>query len=403
MARSVRSPLETRSARLRLPAGKEHWQPLQPGIAAGYYRPEGGASGAWWGRARCGGRYTIRSLAAADDHVAADGERVLSWPQAQARVRTWAAQQTGTGPLTVAEVCRDYVADLRARRGDAAALGAERRLRRHLLPGWGDRLAAELTTEDFTAVRNRMVPAGADEERLRRGRDSANRALKIIKAAFNHGFRTGRLTDDRGWRKVGMFKNAGTARKVFLAPEQIQRLVNACPPGLRELVVVGAQTGCRLGELTAARVGDFDPAEGTLQVCGKTGERTLYLAPQTILLLRQVSSGRRPDALLLPPSDRAAWTHNLLGRRFAAAVKRAGLDPDVTFYSLRHAFISRSLKQLVPVRAVAEGCGTSMLMVERHYGRFVVADKRRYAEIAAVDLRLDGAGAEVVRLRGVAR
>ena len=48
------------------------------------------------------------------------------------------------------------------------------------------------------------------------------------------------------WRSH--FKNVSTARQVFLDPDQIQLLVNACEPGLRELVAVGAQTGARLGD-----------------------------------------------------------------------------------------------------------------------------------------------------------
>jgi site-specific recombinase XerD len=45
-------------------------------------------------------------------------------------------------------------------------------------------------------------------------------------------------------------------------------------------------------------------------------------------------------------------------------VDRAGLDPEATFYSLRHASITRMLKAGVPTQAVAEHHGTSARMVE---------------------------------------
>jgi integrase len=103
-----------------------------------------------------------------------------------------------------------------------------------------------------------MVRGGEDEDAIRRSRDTANRMLAMAKAAFNLAFNTGRVTDDRAWRRVQAFKGVGEARKVILSDAELQRLVDACEPGLRELVLVGAWTGSRLGEITAARVRDLD-------------------------------------------------------------------------------------------------------------------------------------------------
>ena len=400
MSRSTSARLETRTARLRLAPRKDpYWRQLEVGLSVGYYRAAG--AGVWWGRVRTGGRYVIASLATADDLTDADGERALDWKQAQAAVRAWAARQTGTGPLTVADVVRDYLSDLEARRGERAATGAAGRLKKHLLPVLGERKVADLAAADLLAWRNGMVPAnGADEERVRRGRDTANRVLHIAKAVFNHAFRAGQITDDRAWRRVGAFRNVGMARKVILDPRQLQLLVDACEPGLRELVAVGAQTGCRLGELVDAKVRDLDLDAGTLRVAGKTGEREIHLAPATALLLHRATSGKRPDAHLLPPAGGSRWNRGLHARRFANAVAKAGLDPATCFYSLRHSYISGALRQLVPVQAVADHCGTSPAMIAAHYARFVTADKRRYAEIACPELSVDGS-AEVVRIGAV--
>ncbi len=138
MARSVRARIETRSARLRLPARKEpYWQTLEPGVSAGYYRPANGGAGMWWGRVRVAGRYAIEALAAADDHADAAGASVLNWPQAQARVRAWAGRQTQSGPSSVASAVASYLDDLRARKGERAAHEARLSLERHLIPVLG--------------------------------------------------------------------------------------------------------------------------------------------------------------------------------------------------------------------------------------------------------------------------
>ena len=402
MPRAASARVETRTARLRLAPRKDpYWRQLEVGLSLGYYRVAGTGAGMWWGRARLDGRYVIGSIATADDLTDADGEHVLDWKQAQAAVRAWAAKQTGRAPLTFADVVRLYLEDLGARRGERAATGAEGRLNKHLLPVLGERKVADLTAADLLAWRNGMVPAnGAEDERVRRGRDTANRILHIAKAALNHAFRAGLIADDRSWRRVGAFRNVGAARKVILDPLQLQLLADAAEPDLRALIIAGAQTGCRLGELVDAKVRDLDLDAGTLRAAGKTGPREIYLAAATVLLLRRAASGKGPADHLLPPAGRSHWNRGLHARRFANAVAKAGLDPATCFYSLRHSYISHALKSLVPIQAIADHCGTSPSMIATHYGKFARTDKRHYAEVAAVNLRSDGSGAEVVRLHG---
>ncbi len=79
--------------------------------------------------------------------------------------------------------------------------------------------------------------------------------LAIAKAAFNFAFDGERVTDDRAWRRVNPFKGMREARRIVLGQAELQRLADACQPGLRELVLLGAVTGARLGDPTSARVG----------------------------------------------------------------------------------------------------------------------------------------------------
>jgi hypothetical protein len=225
MPRSIRSPLETRSARVRLPQSKHPtWQALERGLAVGYHKPLGGGAGAWWGRKRAGGKYVVKSLATADDYFDANGIQILNWGQAQVAVHRWATAEQA-GQLTVAQAVRDYVADLRARKGDKAAQDVEGRLRLHLLPKLGDRQAAELTTADLTNWRNSLV-TGADEESIRRSRDTANRLLNMAKAVLNLAFNNGLIPDDRAWRRVKRFRGVGAARMVLLSDADLQALVD---------------------------------------------------------------------------------------------------------------------------------------------------------------------------------
>ncbi|MCE3250368.1 MAG: hypothetical protein K0R41_4193, partial [Geminicoccaceae bacterium] len=329
--------IDTRSERARrAPRHTPYWHTIERGLAVGYYRARKGA-GTWWARAKVGTTYRTEQLGPADDGVKADGETALDWAQAQAAARAWASKQTSAGPITVKTVCDDYVADLRARKGERAAREAEGRLKKHLLPLLGARMLAGLTAADMTAWRNGMVRTG-NEDTIRRSRDSANRMLATVKAAFNLAFNTGRVVDDRAWRRVQAFKGAGESRKI---------------------------------------------GKAMLRISGKTGGREIHLPPAPLALLRKLASGKRPDGYLLTTSEGGPWTKSLHTRRFAAAVARAGLDPDTTFYALRHTWISRALVAGVPTKAVADHTGTSIAMIQRYYAKFIPGDQARYAALAA--------------------
>jgi integrase len=420
MARSVRSVLETRSARLRLAAGQVHWQRLHPGIAIGYRRPDSGGAGVWWIRVRIAGRYLVNSLeVAADDHAASDGRMILSWREAQIKVLDRAKQQTHDGPTTVETLIELYLADLRARKGDQAAHEAGLTLARHFLPAFRGRRPADLVDSDIRTWRNELVnnvrskdgPKRGNKGRdmplaegsvevvqLRRAQDSANRILNVVRALLNYGHRTGLIASDLAWRQVKPFRAVGSARKVILTDDEAQRLLDSSGPGLRELNAMGLWTGARWGELANARVRDFDPDSRTLGLNGKTGPRTIHLPTDAVLLLRRLAAGKKPTDYLLIPLNGHRWTENLHRLPFKKAVAKAGLDQQVTFYSLRHSYISRALKHLVPVKALADHTGTSIAMIERHYAKFAQTDRRQYAELAAPQLQIEPADTKIVPL-----
>jgi site-specific recombinase XerD len=406
MARSVkaRNRIDTKD-RVNLAGRKNpYWQKLEKGLFAGYHRPLRGGAGTWWGRVMVEGKYRDKALVTADDHAAADGETILNWSQAQAAVRAWAAKQTAAGPLTIKQAVADYIANLRAEKGDRAAKDAEGRLNKRLIPVLGDVLLADLTTEQFQGWRNGLVKDEDehDEEEVRQSRDTANRLLASAKAALNYAFNNGRVSDDKAWRRVKAFKNVGMPRQIILTEAEQQNFADACAADLREFALLVARTGARPGrELTEAKVRALDPAQKTLTVRGKTGEREIHLDPDALRQLRRLASGKRPDEYLLTTADGGQWTKSLHQRPVGAAVEKAGLDPATTLYTLRHTYISNSLKRGTPVDAVAKHCGTSISMIQKYYAKYIRSDLAKYAKNAAPKLS-DEPAEKVAKLRVVA-
>jgi integrase len=112
-----------------------------------------------------------------------------------------------------------------------------------------------------------------------------------------------------------------------------------------------------------------------------------------------MARGKKLDDRLFTTAEGAKWTESLHKRPFSNAVALAGIDPDATFYALRHAYISNALKAGVPAKAVADHCGTSLRMIETNYAKFMPEDRARYAALAAPSFTLADPPAKVVAIR----
>ena len=232
-----------------------------------------------------------------------------------------------------------------------------------------------------------------------RGFHRRNRILTILKAALNRAWREGRVSDDAAWRRVRPFEGVSESRKVFLTEAEAQPLINAChDDSLRDLVTAGLLTGARLGELTAARVGDVDLDESNWTVStGKTGHRDVVLAPEAASLFEKLCVGRPKTQHVFLRGDGTLWAKGQHQHYFAKAVSNANLDPATSFYSLRHSYISHALKSGIPTQLIAENVGTSVRMIEKHYGKFIRDDRRRMLAEAA--MRLDTSASNLHRLK----
>ena len=83
-----------------------------------------------------------------------------------------------------------------------------------------------------------------------------------------------------------------------------------------------------------------------------------------------------PTAWLFAKDDGEPWGKNHHTRMMQDVVKAAKLPRDTVFYSLRHYHISKALLAGIPPQVVAENCGTSIRMIEKHYGKFLPKDRR---------------------------
>ena len=213
---------------------------------------------------------------------------------------------------------------------------------------------------------------------MRRSKDGANKLLSKLKAALNLAFNSGLAASDREWRRVKPFRDVGASRTLFLTDEQVKALLDKADGAFKALLQAAVYTGARYGELAGLRAQDLSLEHGTLRLDGKTGERICYLSDAALAWFKAQAKSKLPKAVLLPRDDGEPWGKSHQHRHMQAAVRAAKLPRETVFYSLRHFHISKALAAGVPVQVVAENCGTSVRMIEKHYGKFLPQDRRNF-------------------------
>jgi integrase len=297
----------------------------------------------------------------------------LGYEQALAAAVAWfAAHDAGVranARVTVQGACQQYVEDRRREKGEATARDAEARFERTIEgTEFGRTLLEKITTPQVRRWRDGLELSKA----------SANRTLTALKAALNLAVRNRLVPAARAieWRDVKPYPNAGKRRTLFLDLEQRRGLIAACEGALRDLVEAAALTGARPGEIVRAVRSQFDARTASMTFIGKTGTRTVPLSAPAVALFTRLARSRTPRALLLTRDDGQPWAHSDWDELVRAAAQRAGLPTGTVLYTLRHSFITQAVMAGMTTLDVARLVGTSVMMIEKHYGHLVASSAR---------------------------
>ncbi|WP_292533515.1 site-specific integrase [Methylocystis sp.] len=175
-------------------------------------------------------------------------------------------------------------------------------------------------------------------------------------------------------------RNEPKGRVRALTPEEAQRLIDACSPHLRPLVVFLLLTGARVGEALWLDWRDVDLERAHVNFAKtKNGKpRGVILNADVVAALadlphRQGEVFRRPDGLPYerrdPSDDGDTSAGARIKKAFAGAVKRAGLA-DLHPHDLRHSWASwhfEANRDLIGL--MGDGGWHSLRMVERYAHR----------------------------------
>lgn len=393
MARASRDTrLENRTNRLKLESGKRYYVPITSGLSLAYRRT-GKGFGIWYCRIKNEtgtGTDRMVSVGAADDYQDADGEKVLSYSQAQEKCRLLARESSTTAkgkPTTVTEAVEHYLDWYRAHR--RAVRATESTINTHILPVWGKVLLMDIKAKDIRRWHEKLAaqparkrtgkkaakpayreaPATADEKRARKS--TANRILTVFKAILNRAFRDELVSDDTAWRRVKPFENADEPITRFLTAAESVRLINACQPDFRQMAKAALFSGARYGELARLKVADvnIDTRMITISPEAKNGKkRFVPLSDEGLDFFQSAILGKPGKEYIFAREDGKPWGMNHQIRQIKDACENARIEPAISFHELRHTYASLLAQAGADLLTISKLLGhADTRITSRHY------------------------------------
>lgn len=387
--------IKTVSGRVALrPRHAPYWDMISRGAYLGYRKTGKTGPGAWVARWREeSGKQSLHSLGALADVV--DSDR---YSAAKQRAEEWFRHKGLGGSSevkTVRDICADYVQHLRDEGREKAAMDAEGRLRRWI---YSDAKLAglpvlKLTKANIDSWRKRLRKTGAmpqdktKESTRPRSEATLNRDMTCFRAALNLARVNGHVTTDEPWKvKLAAVKNADRRRRIYLTIDQRRKLLKHSAADVAMFLRALCLLPMRPGAVAALNAGDFDDHLSTVQVgVDKDGEpRVIKLPPETARFFAGCAKDKLPSAPLFMQADGRRWNKDAWKEPVKDAVRAAKLPPGTVAYSLRHSVITDLILQRVPTLTVAQMAGTSVQMIEAHYGHLL----QEHAEAALAALAL---------------
>ena len=390
MGRQVRDyRLDSPEARSRLPRQQEPiYRTIIPGLAIGYRK--GARSGTWSGRKWTGNEYEKWHIGLADDIVDADGVAVLSFAQADAKVRLGPSGSTDKNMSTVSDALKYYMKHQESEAQNAKT--TQYTIDKYIEATIGSSKLSSLTTESIKNWRNSLTgprkfpnkkTVDSPREQRRKRQASANRILTILKAALNYAETEGKYRGQAPWKAVKPFKNVDATEHPYLTRDEAIRLQNASSADFRLLIRGALETGCRYGELANMKVSDFNSDAGAVRIReSKSGKvRHVHVTDSGHKFFDELVADKKSSELMFLKSSGKGWGKGHQTRLMRDACANANIDPPVPFKALRTTYGSLLAMEGVPLQVIAAALGhADTRITEKHYAHLIpnyVADTIR--------------------------
>lgn len=199
-----------------------------------------------------------------------------------------------------------------------------------------------------------------------------NRMMTVLRAALNYGVKE-QLLIETAWRsQLDRLKEDSASEERYLTPEERRKLIDSASPDARPFIHLMSITPIRPGDWSKSTPKEFNKTAGTLLVKSKLRHhRHAPLSKAACELLTQQAKDKLPNALLFVREDGRAWDKQSWNVAVKEAAMKAELTGRIRLMSLRHSTITDLCVGGLDVHSVAKTAGTSIAMIEKHYGKLL--------------------------------
>lgn len=279
---------------------------------------------------------------------------------------------------TVAEFAEVFIENhVKPNNKDSEILNKSNYLRLYIIPAFGERTLASLTTADVEAFKAKLLGDGLKKS-------SVNRVLntlgKLLKVAVDWG-------DLEHTLKVARFSIAKTEseRIKFLSSAEVSALLTELKDNtlIRDLVIFLLNTGLRIGEARALRWADVDMTNrkiivkrnmwANIETSPKSGKsREIPINDAALAALKAQFHLKGPWVWCL--EDGSPLTAHTGTTVLENASRRAGIQ-HTSFHVLRHTFASNLVMRNIPIRTVQDLLGHADITVTMRYAHLTPTAK----------------------------
>ena len=282
------------------------------------------------------------------------------------------------GAITLAELVDEY---LELHQAEPVTIAKLRWLLGKATSTLGEKRIADLSPKDVYAWRL-TIPEGHRFE-----------ATQALRQVFNRAVAWGLLDFNPAKRGVPNPQRRPKEKRPFESWAQIEAITGRLGPVYGPMVIFGAATGLRPSELFGLEQHDLDREVGVVFVRrafanGRIKNTKTRLSTRAVPLQAKAVEAldRLPVSvpILFPNARGGRIDFRIFGRRhWRPAQIAAGIEPIRGLYDLRHTYATFALRAGVPVFAVSRFIGSSIAMIDRHYGH-LARDSREHA-VALLD------------------
>ena len=239
----------------------------------------------------------------------------------------------------------------------------------HILPGLGDIVLSELTSEmvgDFLEERRRFGNHRPGSSGL--GEETMRHIHRLLQQCLDQAIRDGLISENPA--KAFRYRKSTTVKANIMTPLEMEDYLDAAERlGYLPMFMLALTTGLRQSELIALKWSDLDIESRTLTIAENRAvvrrelveygsqTRSIRLTPEVVdLLIMEHSKHPSSPLMFMHPATQRPYSPQMVRRMHNEIIKEAGLD-HIRFTDLRHTCAVLSLRNGMGTKELARMLG----------------------------------------------